>query len=398
MFANSHKRGQEYGDVIFTMLRRAQERAAAIGAENVINGTIGALLEKGNLVTFKAVDDLIPELDIKRVSAYAPQQGFPEYIDAVKFLCFRDWMPKKEVAGVAVAGGMGGIRQAIINYTEIDDEIITADWHWGPYDGIITDNYRKVRTFPFFNENGFNPEGLKEVIEEVGKKQETVFLLFNSPANNPTGYSLTMEEWDGLIKYLNSLDRKIIFFLDSAYLDFADMENKKLFPKLDALGDHVLTIIDYSLSKSFAKYGMRTAALLAVHNDGKVLKEFVDIIAISNRACYGSVNSMGQLLAMELVNNTEVLPEYFQQFQDWKLRLKGRAETFMKHIDQAMVAPYKDGFFASILSENPVADVEKLAQENIFLVPLKKGIRVALCSIDDEKLERLAKTINKVII
>lgn len=397
MFANSYKKGQEYSDVIFKMLQHAQEKAKAIGDDKVINGTIGALLEEGSLVTFKAVDDLIPKLNIKTVSNYAPQQGFPDFIDAVKFLCFRDWAPKKNVAGVAVAGGMGGIRQAIHNYTEIKDEILTADWHWGPYDGIIRDNYRFIKTFPFFKEKKFNLGGLKTAAKEIANNQKTVFLLFNSPANNPTGYSLSMDEWDGVIDYLNSLDRKIIFFLDSAYLDFADIEHKKLFPKLDRLADHVLTIIDYSLSKSFAKYGMRTAALLAVHSDEKVLKEFSDIITISNRACYGSVNSMGQLLAMELVNNSEVLPEYFDQFQTWKIKLKNRAEVFMKHIEPSIVAPYADGFFASILSDDPVSDVEKLAKENIFLVPLKKGIRVALCSIDDEKLERLAATINKVI-
>jgi aromatic-amino-acid transaminase len=397
MFANSHKRGQEYGDMIFKMLKQAQERAKAIGADEVINGTIGALLEKGSLVTFGAVDELIPRLDIKRVSAYAPLQGFPDFIEAVKFLCFGDWRPSKKIAGVAVAGGMGGIRQAIINYTEIDDEIVTSDWHWGPYDGIIEDNYRKVRTFPFFNDKGFHLEGFKEVVEDVGKKQETVFILFNSPANNPTGYSLSLQEWDGVIGYLNGVDRRVILFLDSAYLDYADAANKKMFPKLDGLGEHVLSIVGYSLSKSFAKYGMRTAALLAVHENEKALKEFEDIITISNRACFGSVNSMGQLLAMELVNDKEQLARYFEEFDGWKKRLKKRAEVFMSAVDPAITAPFKDGFFASILSDDPPADVEKLTRENIFLVPIKKGIRVGLCSIDDEKLERLATTINKVI-
>jgi aromatic-amino-acid transaminase len=397
MFANSHKRDQKYGDVIFQNHNEAIQRAEEIGAENVINGTIGALLDKGSLVTFPPVDRLIKELDIKQVSAYAPQQGYPDFIEAVKHFCFGDYAPEAGTAGVAVAGGMGGIRQAIVNYTEIGDSVITADWYWGPYKGLAEDNYRQLETFEMFHQNEFNLESFKEKVMAVSKKQDSLFIMINSPANNPTGYSLTMAEWDGIIDYLNSFDRNILLLIDSAYLDFSPTEDKQFFHKLDDLKDNILTIIDYSFSKSFAKYGMRTAALLAVHRDERVLQEFCDIITISNRACYGSVNSMGQLLAMELYKNQRALKHYRDEFNQWKNVLRRRADTFMKTINPEIVTPYKNGFFVSIKSENGEEDVAKLKEEHIFLVPMKLGIRVALCSVEEKRLTSLAEGINRVL-
>lgn len=399
MFANSHKKGMIYGDVIFKNLSEAKKRAAEIGRENVINGTIGALLDgNGILVTFPSVDRLIADLDMKRASAYSPQQGFPDFLETIQYFCFQEYFPKTAVSAVAVAGGMGGIRHAIINYTEIGDSIIVPDWYWGPYKGIAEDNYRKITTFPLFRNNKiFNLEGFKEKIEQVGKKQKNIFILLDSPANNPTGYSLDLDEWDDVIAYLNTVDSPIIFFLDVAYMDFAHEKNKLVFQKIDQLQDHVFTIIDYTISKSLSKYGFRTAALIGIHEDKKVREEFQNIIAISNRGTHGSVNSLGQLLTIELYKNKEALASYYQEFHNWKTILRRRAEAFMNHIDKDVATPYRDGFFVSIQCENPEEEVANLKKENIFLIPLPKGIRVAICSIREDQLPLAANGINRVI-
>jgi aspartate/tyrosine/aromatic aminotransferase len=123
MFANSYKQGMIYEDAILKNHKEALQRAAEIGKEKVINGTLGVLFHKATLVTFDTVDGLIPHLDIKGISAYTPQQGLPDFLDAIRYFCFQEFFPSTGVASVAVAGGMGGIRQAIINYTEINDSI-----------------------------------------------------------------------------------------------------------------------------------------------------------------------------------------------------------------------------------------------------------------------------------
>jgi aromatic-amino-acid transaminase len=291
---------------------------------------------------------------------------------------------------------MGGIRQAINNYTEINDSIIVPDWFWEPYQGIVEDNNRKIATFRFFENQSFDLESFKQKIEDVGKKQENVFIILNTPANNPTGYSVTMEEWDKIISHLNSIDKKTILFLDMAYMDFAPREEKQVFQKLAHLEAHVFAIIAYTISKSLTKYGLRTAALIGLHKDKAILKEFENIIAISNRGNYGSVNSVGQLLVKELYKNKALLNDYYNELDHWKTLLNKRAEAFMNHINKEIITPYKNGFFVSIICSNPLELTEKLKNENIFLVPLEKGVRVALCSMEEDDLVTTAETLNKM--
>jgi aromatic-amino-acid transaminase len=206
-----------------------------------------------------------------------------------------------------------------------------------------------------------------------------------------------MDDWDGIISYLNDLDKKIILFLDMTYIDFAPLEERQVFQKLSRLETNVLVIIDYTISISLAKYGLRTAALLGLHQDKDVLEEFENILVISNRGNYGCVSSMGQLLVVELFENKVLLNDYYRELDYWKIVLNERAKVFKKYINNKIITPYKNGFFISIKCSEPIKLTEQLKRENIFLVPQQNGVRVALCSVEQEKLLTLATTLNNIL-
>ena len=398
MFANSHKKGSVFSDIIFNSSKAAQKRIADIGAESVINGTIGALTDDNStLVTFDSIDALLYKIDMKKLSNYAPLEGYPQFLEAMKHLCFETYLPERDTASVAVAGGLAGIRQAIFNYTEVGDSVIIPDWNWAPYYTIMADNYRKVTEFSMIADGKFNLESFKKTVQKVAEFQKTVFIIFNTPAHNPTGYSVKKDEWDEIIKFLNGLDRKIVLFQDVAYIDFSDPEQKAIFKWLDACDDHILTIVNYSISKGYAKYGLRTAALFAVHKDESVLQEFKNVITISNRACYGSSPATGQLLMTALWNDKMALSNFMKSRSEWHQTLKRRAKAFLENVDPQLIMPFDDGFFISLKSTNPEHDVKALQDKNVFLVPLPHGIRIALCSIPEHKLARCAQTVNETV-
>ena len=55
--AAKHAKGKKLKDVIFVTSGQAQADAKAIGKENVLNGTVGSILnEDGNLVFLKTVN------------------------------------------------------------------------------------------------------------------------------------------------------------------------------------------------------------------------------------------------------------------------------------------------------------------------------------------------------
>ncbi len=398
MFVNNAKKNLQFQDIIFKNNSEARKRAEDSSLK-VINGTIGALLDDdGRLVTFESVDSVHRALDVKSQSGYAPMDGYPGFQKAAEYFCFGSYRPQtKKIRTVSVSGGLGGIHQAVVNYTEPGDEIITTDWFWGPYEAIVKETGRRLRTVEMNQGGTFNLEGFGNEVRRLGAAQDSVFILLNTPAHNPTGYSVREQDFKAFIEMLNGMDTRVVLFLDTAYMEMASPGNKAMFSHLDHAADNIFTIVDYSISKGFTKYGLRTAALMGIHSSETALDEFFHSVVLSNRATYGSCSSTGQLLLKAMHEEREVLNRYEKERDKWRAVLAERAAAFFSVIDPRHVMPYDEGFFASVLCGDPGTVTEKLKDEHIFLVPLKKGIRVALCSIKKEDCARVAEVLNRML-
>ena len=117
--------------------------------------------------------------------------------------------------------------------------------------------------------------------------------MINTPAHNPTGYSLSLNDWGKLISIVNDAPCKVALFLDIAYIDYAGEEDevRAFLPMLAGLGDNVLPIFGcmpsaYSSSTtSFSLIGLRDQYLKHLvsfanspntTNKAKSLLSFVD--------------------------------------------------------------------------------------------------------------------------
>ena len=79
--------------------------------------------------------------------------------------------------------------------------------------------------------------------------------------------------------------------------------------------------------------------------------------------------------------------------------LESRAKSFVNGAKEVNldILPYRDGFFISIPCENPKEVCEELTKENLYLVPLKMGLRFAVCAFSKEKCMKAPKIIKDVI-
>ena len=80
-------------------------------------------------------------------------------------------------------------------------------------------------TYSLFDEqNNFNHEAFKNRVNELAARQTNVVILFNTPGNNPTGYSIEDKDWDSILTFLKELvaigRNNVIIGIDVAYLDF----------------------------------------------------------------------------------------------------------------------------------------------------------------------------------
>ncbi|MDK2562738.1 aminotransferase class I/II-fold pyridoxal phosphate-dependent enzyme [Romboutsia sedimentorum] len=382
-------------DIIFNLSERAQRAEKSIGKDNVINATIGALMDDyGTLITMDTVYNEYKSLDNKDISAYASLEGQPDYLEAVKKVCFKEYMPDGYIKAVASPGGSGAIKLATWNYTEEGDQILTSDWFWSPYVSITEETGRKVSTYQLFDENNnFNFNSFKKEFLNIASKQERIFTILNTPAHNPTGYSVSDDEWDKIIglskEVATNQDKKIILFVDIAYIDFASDDNasRKFFKKFSNLPENILVIVGFSMSKGFTAYGMRMGAAICITASENVAEEFYYGCVHSCRANWSNCNRGAMKLLSNIVQDEEKFEKYTQEKTLYKEMLKRRAKVFVEEAEKVGldILPYRDGFFVSIPCDNPREVCEELTKDNLYLVPLKAGLRFAVCAVNENK-------------
>lgn len=393
-------------DKIFGINNRAKAMIAKEGKEKVINATIGALLDDdGNLIVLSSVNDVFKSLSPVEYAEYAPISGVPGFREAIKKDLFRDFVPTRFTEAVASPGGTGAIRNTIANYTVPGDKILVADWFWAPYKTIANEIGRDLKTFEFFNGEGtFNCESFKAEIEKLLAEQERLVIILNTPAHNPTGYSITDEDWTNIVAILNGVDssKKIALLADVAYADFAeDNENdSRIFLKyLEMLDDHVLPLVAHSLSKSYTLYGLRCGAVICMAKTEEVASEFKSALEYSSRGSWSNCARAPQVILDKIYSDPELLQKVMDERKGYRDMLLERGAAFTKAAEEVSLemVPFSAGFFATIPASNPDAISAELEKEGIFTVPLAKGVRVSLASISAEKCRTVAYAIKRVM-
>lgn len=402
-----HAKWPKVNDAIFGLAAKAKEAIDKYGKENVINSTLGALVDdKGDLICLNTVYQELKSMPDAAIAAYAQVAGQPDFLETVPNICFGKYRPDAHIRAVATPGGTGSVRHSIYNYTEPGDSILISDWFWSPYITISEEYGRKATTFELFNsKNEFNMESFKEKFEELLNKQKRLVTILNTPANNPTGYSLSDEEWDEVLNLAkeNAKDpeNRIIIVVDCAYIDYAGIgdERRKFFAKFSGLPKNILIIAAFSMSKGYTMYGMRSGAAICISSDEEIAEEFYYSCLHSNRANW----SNGTRAAMEIMTRIAKDPEktkaYEAEVKEAKMMLRKRADAFVKGAKEAglEILPYRDGFFVSIPCKDAKKASDELIKENLFVVALKKGLRFAVCAVSEEKCKTAPAIIKKVL-
>lgn len=404
-FVNENGRNIPTEDKIFGINNRAKKMAKEVGKDKVINATIGALLDdEGNLICLSSVNKVLCSLKPEEYCEYAPISGTADFKEACKKAVFGKYEPKAFTEVVATPGGTGAIRNTIANYTCVGDMVLTSDWFWAPYKTICNEIYRNLTTFELFNDNRqFNLSGFKERVLELLEMQDSLVVILNTPAHNPTGYCIKDEEWEGIKQIMGELpyDKKVILLVDTAYVDFAGDEEsfRSFLPILDSMPENVLPVICYSLSKAYTLYGLRCGAMVAMSKDEEAITEFKRACEYSSRGSWSNSPRAPQVVLSKIYENSELKEMVDNERKEFRDMLLMRGKTFEENALKCglRMVPFDSGFFASIPTDNPEGACKILEEEGIFLVPLKMGIRVSIASVSKKNCEILPEKILKAI-
>lgn len=405
--AASHAKGKVAADKIFGANAAALKATGKFGKEAVVNATVGAFLDENEILQcIPTVEKVYRSLPISEVINYAPIAGLPDYLDAVIDLTFSESRPEGYIAAVATAGGSGVIHHTIANYSEIGDVILTSDWFWGPYKVLCDDALRKLETYTLFDENlMFNLSSFTEKVKTVLTKQDSVVIIINTPAHNPTGYSFTDTEWQQILDVCKDIAKdaakRIMLLVDVAYLDFAGEKQavRTFMKQFSGLPKNILGIFAFSMSKAFTMYGQRTGAMIGVSSSEEVISEFKNINSYTSRATWSNINRAAMRTLINVYQDKTVLAQVDAERSEYYNLIRERAEIFMQEAAEAKLKmlPYRAGFFLSIPTSNSDAVCNLLHEDNIFAVPLAKGVRIAVCAVTKGKIAGMAPKVAKAV-
>ncbi|WP_321329712.1 aminotransferase class I/II-fold pyridoxal phosphate-dependent enzyme [uncultured Ilyobacter sp.] len=392
-------------DTVFKVVAEAMN-AAKIHGDKVVNATLGSLSdEEGNLVTMKSVWDEYKDIDVKELASYSASfRGEADFIEAVEKWVFQGVKKDFSTGIVATPGGSGAVSTTLRNYLGRGETLLLPEIGWGPYWLMAKEFGFEIEEYSLFHGEAFDMQSFKEKCEAIMEKQGRVLAVINDPCHNPTGYSLTSEEWKNLVDFMDELSKKgpVVLLDDIAYMDFSNNRETitKSMEELNGRNENFLVIFAFSISKTLTAYGLRVGAQVAVSSSQQVIDDFIRANEISARAVWSNIPKGGMKLFARLIldeNKREALTRERNFYIDL---LKDRSDIFMKEAKEVglPVYPYKEGFFVTIKVEDSERQKEiqkKLKEKLIYTILVNKGIRVAVCSLPKRKIKGLAGRIKE---
>lgn len=402
----AHSTGKGQSDVNFSSAGAARKALQEFGKDNIVDATLGVVKdEEANFATLPSAEECYRNLPAQELMDYAPIAGLDDFLkDSIDFV-FQGHQPKgTTAAAVATPGGTGAIHHVIYNYVEKGDKFLIPEWHWDPYSEMAVEVGDVGELYKMFDENNeFTLSDVKAKVTEALKTQKSILVIFNTPAHNPSGYSMTNEDWKDITDFFRKCaedkEKKVIVLWDMAYTDYAgDPDEVREFLKyFDNMPENMLLFIAFSMSKAFLIYGMRSGSLICVSTVPEVVKEFSVVSEFSNRATWSNGSRGAQKLLSAVLSNDELRKKVDEERNYYKDLIANRAKIFLDEAKEVglKTLPYEAGFFITVPCKDPYGLATKLKQDRIYVIPLSGGIRFAVSAVPTKKMAGLAKATKK---
>jgi aromatic-amino-acid transaminase len=371
-------------DPIFSLNAEAVRRAQA--GERILNATLGALMEDdGRLAILPSVVEAISRVPGIQAAAYAPIAGDPPFLAAVIRDLFGEGDLGRQAVAVATPGATGAIHHAVLNFLEPGEAVLTSSYFWGPYGVIATHARRALETFEMFGRDGrFDTRAFDERLHALIARQGRALVFFNFPCHNPTGYSLDADEWKEVAEIVQRAGRRapVTLLLDHAYAKFGAAGSERWVEHVPRMLETATVLVAWTVSKSFAQYGARVGALVALHPDADERRRIANALSYSCRGTWSNCNHLGLLAMTQMLTDPGLAARSRTERERLIRLLDERVAAFNVEARRAGLdhPRYEGGFFVSVFTPDAERTAALMRDAGVFVVPLKGAVRVALCS------------------
>ncbi|MEQ9321399.1 MAG: aminotransferase class I/II-fold pyridoxal phosphate-dependent enzyme [Polyangiaceae bacterium] len=388
-------------DPIFALNAEARKRKAA--GDDIINATIGALLDDdGKLCVMPSVVEALASIAPEVTAAYAPIPGKTEYRQAVIDDLLGAYGLADRAVAVATPGGSGALRMAMDDFLDRGQNVLTSSFFWGPYRTLSDESGRGLDTFNMFTEEGrFDTADLDRAMGAQIAEHGRTLLILNTPCHNPTGYSLDAGEWKETVAVIKKYAAKapVVVLLDVAYSYYAEEGLEVAMAALKDVVGEALVLFAWSASKSFAQYGLRVGALVALCADDAERARINNAMTYSCRGLWSNCNAGGQSAIAHVLTDPLLNKKAIAERAELVGLLGRRVERWNALAGPAKLTypRYDGGFFTTVFCDDAQAAAGKLREQGIYVVPMKGAMRVAMCSVTEAEIERIVPAVADVL-
>jgi aromatic-amino-acid transaminase len=393
----SHQ-GRPSDDPIFALNQEALQRREK--GEPIVNATVGVLLdEQGQLSVLPTAARVVQEVSSSVWAPYAPIAGNPAFLRAVMDDLLGSEPALRTIAiASATPGGSGALRQAIDNFLEPGQALLTTSFYWGPYHTLAEEAGRTLDTFSMFEgplaeAQGLDTAALDRALSGHMKSQGRALLVLNDPCHNPTGYTMRPAEWRRVVACLLSHAEQgpVTLLVDCAYIAYDPGDPRAFLRELVPLVGRVGLLFAWSASKTFTHYGLRVGALVACLEGERERKTTEAALSYSSRGTWSNCSSGGQSAIARLLVEANLRDACGAKRDMLRTMLRARVDAFNAIArGKGLAYPrYDGGFFVTVFHESPFEKATAMRKAGVFVVPLKGAMRVALSGVAERDVPRL---------
>ena len=361
-------------------------------------------------MTLNSIGKYFVGLEQNEIFNYAPQPGLPVLRDywhekiVNQNPCLKS---KEQISRPVLTGGLThAISLAAELFTDPGDDLYLADKFWENYSLIFNVKYQvNFVHYKLYKDDysGFNLESLEETLSK--SKKDKLVLLFNFP-NNPTGYTATEEEMDGIRDILVRIaekGKKIVVLCDDAYYGLFYDKNiypGSIFSKLAGIHDNIVAVKIDGISKECYAWGFRVGFITFADNfqsvDGYGVMEEKAISGI--RSSVSSCSSIAQAVLSHAIKDEDYSKEREEKYRILESRVAKVKEIVYREEYKSYwdVYPFNSGYFMCLrIKDIPADTVRKhaLFRYGLGTIAFDQDLRVAFSCISEENLETVFQII-----
>ncbi|HET8539216.1 MAG TPA: aminotransferase class I/II-fold pyridoxal phosphate-dependent enzyme [Anaeromyxobacter sp.] len=376
------------------------------------NATIGIATEGGAPMHLACVNKYFSGLTPSEIFDYAPSYGKPDVRTAwakkqrEETPSLGDHPLSNPVVTNALTHGLGLVGDLFL---DPGDAVLTPDLLWENYNlNWETRLEAAFHYFPFFDETltGFNLAGFTAALAKLRGRKIVVSLNF---PNNPSGYTPTRPEMDGIAKALTAeaeAGTKLVVCVDDAYygMFFDDAASREsIFGRLVKASNNLLAVkVDGATKEEFV-WGLRVGFVTFGVKNGTpaAYKALEDKTAGLIRAYVSNISNPGQSVVLKALAD----PEFRKQQAEKVAVLRSRSAIAHKESQKAEyrdcwdVYPFNSGYFMCVRLKDADAETVRaraLEDSGVGTIALgKRELRIAFSSCADAQIPLVFEAVAK---